>query len=374
MSARVTGDAGLVEAIRARRDKGFEPIRRDAVQDGRLSMKARGILAYLVSMPDRWRTNAEAIAKGCDKDGREAIANGLKELEEHGYLARRRRHTEDGRFVWAWIYSDDPAEVAEILDVMFPDAPGARAAIQRGRARAAAKPQVDTINGFAADGDDTIDGFAADGKPVDIERQQVEKTPPTPRAAGGADVPADVDDPPAEPCEAHGRRSCRPCGTSPRARAWAERDATEADLERRERQGRDCRMCKDDGPARGGGTRWLRVVPGGQVPVTPYVVCDHTTSHTDVMASLAERDQAPDPTPAVPAPSSTTEGRARARQLVVPRARGASGKPRRRLPGEGVPESVREELAASRGTVPGDTGGQDGAQPDEVDHVQAAAG
>lgn len=279
MSARVAGAGdGLVEVIRARVDKGKELVSRDAMQDGRLSMKARGILAYLVSKPDRWRTSAAAIAGTCDKDGREAIANGLSELETLGYLVRRRKHGSDGRWGWFWVYSDSPEEVLQVLSAMGDDGtPDAR----RGRVRASSqvkpingkpvsgeeKPQVDSINGFAAHGE------TADGKPGDIESEDVERPPLPPAGRGESDLPAG-EEPPAPParCEAHNIARCRECGLSPRVQARAQRDADELAEKVRLDEIRACSMCD------GEGRRWVISSE-----------CDHRTSPE---AARAEADAA----------------------------------------------------------------------------------
>lgn len=114
MSEQPNGISGQ----RVRRDKGSENIRRDALQDPRLSFKATGILGYLLSLPDNWRTNADRLSKakngaGKAKEGREAMQSGLRELEEAGYLVRRKFQDDRGTWRWTWRYSDDPADLQE---------------------------------------------------------------------------------------------------------------------------------------------------------------------------------------------------------------------------------------------------------------------
>lgn len=103
----------MVQMQRVRRTKGFESISRDALQIKSLSFKARGIMAYLESMPDDWEVHgAKGIADASDKDGYYAVNEGLKELEAAGLLARLKRQGARARWEWLWIYSDDPADVA----------------------------------------------------------------------------------------------------------------------------------------------------------------------------------------------------------------------------------------------------------------------
>jgi hypothetical protein len=68
------------------------------LRDHRLSLKARGLLALLLSYPDNWRASSEHLARICP-DGRDSIRSAMRELEGAGYL-RRRRHQDPstGRF------------------------------------------------------------------------------------------------------------------------------------------------------------------------------------------------------------------------------------------------------------------------------------
>jgi hypothetical protein len=92
--------------------KGYESIARHVLQDERLSYRARGVLASIMSRPDGWRTSAEQLAKQ-GKEGREAIRAALKELETVGYLGRARvQDAETGLWGWVWMVGDDPEEVA----------------------------------------------------------------------------------------------------------------------------------------------------------------------------------------------------------------------------------------------------------------------
>lgn len=105
-----------IQGQRVRVGKGHESIRREALQDPRLSFKATGMLAYLLSLPDNWRTNAERLSGAKNKlgkarEGREAMQAGLRELEEAGYLLRRKYQDERGAWRWIWRYSDTPSDL-----------------------------------------------------------------------------------------------------------------------------------------------------------------------------------------------------------------------------------------------------------------------
>lgn len=81
-------------------ERDFTIIRNEALRDERLSYRARGILAYVLSQPPDWRGSAEEIANAAPKgEGRDAVRRALRELEEAGYLIRVKVRDENGRFV-----------------------------------------------------------------------------------------------------------------------------------------------------------------------------------------------------------------------------------------------------------------------------------
>lgn len=96
----------------------FAQIHNDALADGRLSFKARGILAFLLSRPPGWKTSAERLAKS-GIDGERAVKSGLKELEATGYLKRTRTHADGsdpnhpaGTWIHNQVITDQPATIA----------------------------------------------------------------------------------------------------------------------------------------------------------------------------------------------------------------------------------------------------------------------
>jgi hypothetical protein len=95
--------------IRERRPNRYVVIPNEAVQNHALSFKARGVLAYLLSQPDHWTISGTALAKMAAQDGREAIRTALLELEQHGYLVRRRvQDPTTGRWGWHQVLHDQP--------------------------------------------------------------------------------------------------------------------------------------------------------------------------------------------------------------------------------------------------------------------------
>lgn len=71
--------------IRIHKQKNFSIISNIALNDPKLSMKARGIWATLLSKPDDWTIYVSQLVKTCC-DGKTSIYAGLKELKDAGYI------------------------------------------------------------------------------------------------------------------------------------------------------------------------------------------------------------------------------------------------------------------------------------------------
>ena len=67
-------------------------------QDTRLSWKARGVLWYLLSMPDDWQVYETALANQSDKDGIRIVRAAIAELIGYGYIERRQKRNERNQF------------------------------------------------------------------------------------------------------------------------------------------------------------------------------------------------------------------------------------------------------------------------------------
>jgi len=78
------------------------------INDERLSFRARGVLIWLLSKPDDWRTRSDAIAGQSPKEGRDAIRSALRELAEFGYLIREKIQNERGQWITIQTIYEEP--------------------------------------------------------------------------------------------------------------------------------------------------------------------------------------------------------------------------------------------------------------------------
>lgn len=61
-----------------------------------LSLKAKGLLSLMLSLPDNWDYTTKGLAKIC-KDGIDSICSTVNELEQAGYIIRERRRNDKGQ-------------------------------------------------------------------------------------------------------------------------------------------------------------------------------------------------------------------------------------------------------------------------------------
>ena len=66
------------------------------IEDPRISYKAKGILARLLSKPDDWVIYETELTRAA-ADGRDSIRSGIKELIDAGYIRRNRQRDAKGR-------------------------------------------------------------------------------------------------------------------------------------------------------------------------------------------------------------------------------------------------------------------------------------
>ena len=82
-------------------------------RDKTLSLKAKGLLSLMLSLPDTWDYSVAGLAS-LSSDGETSVRSAVKELEEHDYL-KRTPIREGGRIVdWEYDIYEKPFEILQV--------------------------------------------------------------------------------------------------------------------------------------------------------------------------------------------------------------------------------------------------------------------
>lgn len=93
---------------RVKKDSNYVVMNKTVLYDDQLSWKAKGLHAYMLSMPDDWTFYNEELVKH-SKDGMTTLRSALKELKDLGYLARRPIKNEKGKITeWETLVYENP--------------------------------------------------------------------------------------------------------------------------------------------------------------------------------------------------------------------------------------------------------------------------
>ena len=83
--------------FRVEKTKDFTIMSNYHLRDKNLSLKAKGLLSQMLSLPEEWDYTLAGLA--CiNKESKDAIRSAVNELEQAGYITRRQTTTEGGRF------------------------------------------------------------------------------------------------------------------------------------------------------------------------------------------------------------------------------------------------------------------------------------
>ena len=107
--------------IRVKHTKNFITVSKDPIADKELSLKAKGLLVFLLGKPDNWTIRVSHLATEV-RESRTALYRIIKELLEAGYVERLRRRKSEGQF-------------AESLYVLFENRDARQQWIEEGKRR-----------------------------------------------------------------------------------------------------------------------------------------------------------------------------------------------------------------------------------------------
>lgn len=82
--------------IKVNKSNGFTVISNQIIRNKNISLKAKGLYAFMWSLPSEWDYSVAGLVTCC-KEGKDAINEALRELENAGYL-KRTQSREGGKF------------------------------------------------------------------------------------------------------------------------------------------------------------------------------------------------------------------------------------------------------------------------------------
>ena len=95
--------------FRVEKNHGYTVMANHHLRDERLSLKSKGLLSLILSLPDDWRISIEGMTQ-FSADGKDAIRSAIRELTDAGYITRAQTHSEAGTFSgYDYIVHETPA-------------------------------------------------------------------------------------------------------------------------------------------------------------------------------------------------------------------------------------------------------------------------
>ena len=93
--------------FRVEKNREFVVMHNKFLRERQMSLKAKGLLALCLALPDDWEYSINGLCAIC-KESQTSIRSALKELETFNYLRRERHKDEKGQFVYEYIIYETP--------------------------------------------------------------------------------------------------------------------------------------------------------------------------------------------------------------------------------------------------------------------------
>lgn len=87
--------------------KNYQIIPTTFLKDKRVSLKAKGLLATMYSLPNEWDYSINGLCK-ITNTGLRAIRSAITELEILGYIERKQIHNDKGQFDYEYYVKFEP--------------------------------------------------------------------------------------------------------------------------------------------------------------------------------------------------------------------------------------------------------------------------
>ncbi len=93
--------------FRIEKSREFVVMSNKFLREKEMSLKAKGLLALCLALPDDWEYSINGLCAIC-KESQTSIRSALKELETFYYLKRERHKDDKGQFVYEYIIYETP--------------------------------------------------------------------------------------------------------------------------------------------------------------------------------------------------------------------------------------------------------------------------
>lgn len=105
--------------FKVERNKNYTIMSNIHLRDKNLSLKAKGLLSFMLSLPEDWDYSLAGLCSIC-KEGKDAIRSTLKELKENKYLVIEKNKNTKGLFEYTYIIYEEP-QIIEKSKEIYPD-------------------------------------------------------------------------------------------------------------------------------------------------------------------------------------------------------------------------------------------------------------
>ncbi len=100
----------IMSVFRVEKNNNYTVMANYHLRDKELSLKAKGLLSYMLSLPEDWDYSLNGLAS-VSKEGIKAIKNIIGELKEQGYLKINKIRKENGQYQYEYLIREIPEEI-----------------------------------------------------------------------------------------------------------------------------------------------------------------------------------------------------------------------------------------------------------------------
>jgi predicted transcriptional regulator len=97
----------MTTIFRVEKNREFVVMSNKFLREKGMSLKAKGLLALCLALPDTWEYSINGLCAIC-KESQTSIRSALKELESFGHLKRERKQNEKGQFIYEYVIYETP--------------------------------------------------------------------------------------------------------------------------------------------------------------------------------------------------------------------------------------------------------------------------